>query len=133
MATIRKEILIDSDTDTAWAAVRDVGAIHTRLAPGFVIDTKLDGDSRIVSFGNGMVLRERLVTIDEAGRRLAYAAVSDRLSHHSASLQIFPMENGRCRAVWLADILPDALAATIDGMMEQGAEAMRRKLSAAAA
>jgi len=38
MASIRKEILIDAPPEDVWAAVRDVGAVHRRLAPGFVVD-----------------------------------------------------------------------------------------------
>ena len=30
MASIRREIVIDTTPDAAWAALRDVGAIHTR-------------------------------------------------------------------------------------------------------
>ncbi len=40
MASIRREILINASPEHVWSAVRDVGALHTRLVPGFVIDTK---------------------------------------------------------------------------------------------
>jgi hypothetical protein len=52
------------------AAVRDVGALHTRLLPGFITDTRLDGPrARIVTLSNGMVLREPVISIDEAAMR----------------------------------------------------------------
>ena len=47
--------------------MRDFGALHTRLVPGFVTDTKLDGDARIVTFANGTVARELLVDCDDNG------------------------------------------------------------------
>ena len=52
MASIHKEILIQARPQDVWAAIRDVGAVHQRLAPGFVIDARLDGDARIVTFAN---------------------------------------------------------------------------------
>ena len=69
MASIHKDILIDASPNDVWDAVRDFGALHTRLVPGFVTDTKLDGEARIVTFANGTVARELLVDCDEARRR----------------------------------------------------------------
>ena len=70
MATIRKEILIDAPSDRVWGAVRDVGAVHKRLAPGVVVDTRLEGGARVVTFGNGLVVRELIVDVDDEARRL---------------------------------------------------------------
>ncbi len=47
MASIRRQILIDAPPDDVWDAVRDFGAPHTRLVPGFATDSRLDGDTRI--------------------------------------------------------------------------------------
>jgi hypothetical protein len=118
MASIRKEIVVEAKPEQVWDAVRDVGAIHTRLAPGFVVDTKLDGDARVVTFGNGMVLRELLVSVDDQARRLVWAAVADHIQHHSASMQVIA-EGGSTRLVWIADVLPHALGQTISGLMDQ--------------
>ena len=60
MARIHEEILIDAQPAQVWAALRDWGALHEKLVPGFVIDTQLDGDDRIVTFGNGTVVRARV-------------------------------------------------------------------------
>jgi carbon monoxide dehydrogenase subunit G len=128
MASIRKEIAIEARAEDVWAAVRDVGAVHQRLAPGFVLDTRLDGDARIVTFANGLVARELLVAVDDETRRVAYAAVGGRLSHHHASMQVVPEGEARCRLVWIADLLPHDMAATIGAMMEQGSTVMKRTL-----
>ena len=40
MATIQKEIAIERSEKFVWEAIRDVGAIHKRLVPGFVVDCK---------------------------------------------------------------------------------------------
>jgi hypothetical protein len=126
MASIHKDISLDSRADDVWAAVRDYGAVHRRVAPGFVTDCKLDGDSRIVTFANGNVARELLVTIDDARMRLVYAVVSERVKQHSASIQIFADGENRSRMVWIADVLPNEIGPYIDGQMDLGALAMQK-------
>src|SRR5213594_3915348 len=128
MASIRKEILLDARAEDVWDAVRDVGALHTRLVPGFVTDTRLEKGARIVTFGNGMVVRELIVDLDEQARRLAWAARGERLTHHNASVQVFTVGEGRSRLVWIADLLPDEMAGDIRAMIEQAAAIMKPTL-----
>ena len=128
MASIHKEVIIDAPADQIWDAIRDVGAIHTRLARGFVTDTRLEGDSRDVTFANGAIVRERIVDLDDRARRIAYAAVGGRFTHHSASIQVFRDGDSRSRVIWIADLLPHDLAELVGGMMEQGCAAMKRTL-----
>ena len=128
MASIRKEFLVDARPEDAWSAIRDFGAVHTRLAPGFVADTRLDGDARLVTFANGMTVRELLVDLDDETRRLAYASVQGRATHHNASIQVFAEDGEQCRLVWITDVLPNELAGPIGSMMEQGAAVMKRTL-----
>src|SRR6195256_2676258 len=97
MASIHKDIPIDAHPNDVWAAVRDFGAVHQRLVPGFVLDARLDGDARIVTFANGTVARELLVDCDDARRRLVYAVISERLKQHSASVQVTGEADGRSR------------------------------------
>jgi hypothetical protein len=126
MASIYKNIPLDARPDDVWAAVRDYGAVHQRVAPGFVTDCKLDGDSRIVTFANGNVAQELLVTMDDARKRLVYAVVSERVKQHSASIQIFADGDNRSRMVWIADVLPNEIGPYIDGQMDLGALAMQK-------
>ena len=130
MASIRKEMLVEASPEIVWAAIRDVGAVHTRLAPGFVVDCRLDGDARIVTFANGLVARELIVDIDDATRRLVWSVVQGRPMHHNGSLQVFAEDSGRSRVVWIADVLPSDLAGAIGGMMEHGMRAMKQALEA---
>lgn len=128
MASIHKEVLIDAPPEHVWDAIRDVGAIHTRLARRFVLDTRLDGDDRLVTFAGGTVVRERIVDIDDRARRIAYSVVEWRATHHHASIQVFPDGDRRSRIVWITDLLPADLAEIVDGMMEQGCAAMKQTL-----
>jgi hypothetical protein len=133
MASIHKDIPIDAQPGDVWAAVRDFGAVHQRLVPGFVLDARLDGDARIVTFGNGTVARELLVDCDDARRRLVYAVISDRMQQHSASVQVVADGDARTRLIWIVDVLPNAIAPYIDGQMDQAALAMQRALGRNAA
>ena len=130
MASIRKDLSINAPAEHVWSALRDVGAVHTRLARQFVIDTRLDGDSRVVTFVNGEVVRERIVDIDDAARRLAYAVIAWRTTHHNASFQAVPDGDRRCRLIWITDLLPDSLADLVGGFVEQGCAAIKQTLEA---
>ena len=128
MASIHTDMPINAPADHVWDAVRDFGALHTRLAPGFILDTKLDGDARIVTFSNGTVARELLVDCDDDRRRLVYAAKSERLTQHSASIQIIAEGDQRCRMIWTTDVLPHEIAPYISAQMDQGALAVQAAL-----
>jgi hypothetical protein len=130
MASIREEIIVHRPAAEVWAAVADAGAIHERLARGFVTETKLDGDTRQVTFASGAVVRELLIGIDDDERRLAYSIIESRLdlSHHSASMQVPADGDDTCRLVWITDVLPDEAAETFAPVMRAGAEAMRETL-----
>src|SRR4051812_36775572 len=133
MASIYKEISLDARADDVWAALRDYGAVHQRVAPGFVTDCKLEGDSRVVTFANGNVAQELLVTIDDARMRLVYAVVSPRVKQHSASIQVFADGDNRSRVVWIADVLPNEIGPYIDSQMDLGALAMQKTFRRSAA
>ena len=133
MSSIHREVLIEAAPEEVWDALRDVGAIHTRLAPGFVTDVRLEEGARVVTFGNGMVARELIVTVDDQARRLVWSIVGAPLTHHNGSAQVFAEGNGGSRFVWIADLLPDELAPTVAAMMEEGLAVIKRTLKAAAA
>jgi carbon monoxide dehydrogenase subunit G len=133
MASIHKDIPIDAQPADVWAAVRDFGAVHQRLVPGFVLDARLDGEARIVTFANGTVARELLVDCDDTRRRLVYAIANERVSHYSASVQVLAEGETRSRLIWIIDLLPHEMASYIDGQMDQAALAMQKTLGRATA
>jgi carbon monoxide dehydrogenase subunit G len=120
MASIIKQIEIDAPADAVWDAVSDFGAVHRRFAPGFVTNVELIPGARMVTFGNGLTVKELFLGVDHERRRLAYS-VAERFAHHSASFQVDDLGDGRSRLTWTADVLPDEVAAsTVAPMMEQG-------------
>lgn len=132
MASLRRDVLTEASTEVVWSAIRDVGALHMRLAPGFVVDTKLEPGVRIVTFANGMVVREPIVAIDDVAKRLVWSAEGGLTKHYNASVQVFAEVGGRTRVVWIADFLPDEAASAIAAAMEAGAAAVQRALDAVA-
>jgi carbon monoxide dehydrogenase subunit G len=128
MASIRREIHVEAGAEQVWEAIADVGAVHTRLAPGFVIDTRLEGGARVVTFGNGLVARELIVDVDHGSRRLVWAVVGGRPTHHNASLQVVAEAERRSRVIWIADLLPNELASPIAALIDQGMPVMKKTL-----
>ena len=128
MATIHKEIKIARSKEFVCDAIRDVGAIHKRLVPGFVVDCKLEGDSRIVTFANGMVVRELIVDVDDETCRHSWSAHGEPLTHHNASIQVFSDGRDKCRVVWIADLLPNEVGEAIGEMIQHGLNTMKQTL-----
>ncbi|MER6145012.1 SRPBCC family protein [Streptomyces sparsogenes] len=132
MASISKELPLDIGADEAWEVIRDFGAGPSRMAPGFVVGTRVEADSRVVTFADGSVARERFVSVDDDARRIVYAVVGDTLrpAHDNASMQVVAEGEGRCRLIWIHDVLPDDLAEPIGAAMVQGMDVIKRTLEA---
>ena len=132
MGSIRREIVTSAKPDAVWEAIRDVGALHTRLVPGFVTDTKLEPGARVVTFGNGMIVKEPIVDIDDKERRLVWGALGGVLIHYNGAVQVFPEGESGSRVVWTADFLPNEAASHLAGMIEQGMAVMKKTLDRSA-
>lgn len=132
MATIRVERTIEAPPEQVWDALRDWGAIHERLVPGFVTDARLEGEDRIVTFFNGAVVREVLVDLDDEARRLVWSVVDGPYTHHNGVAQVFAEGDGT-RFVWTADLLPNEAASPTAEMMERGIDVLKQTQEAPAA
>lgn len=124
MATIIKDIALATPADKAWAMLREVGAAD-KAFPGVLAACCVDGDVRTVTFANGLVVRERIVTVDDQTRRLAYGVIEGRFSHHSASMQVRATGEGTCRMIWVSDFLPNEAAEVVAPLVDQGALALQ--------
>jgi Polyketide cyclase / dehydrase and lipid transport len=129
MATIRKDIPLKVPAAQVWDVIRDVGAIHTRLAPGFVLNTRMEEGARVVTFANGHVARELIVTVDEETKRLVYCVVGGTATHHNASFQVIPTADNQASLVWITDVLPDNVVAPLSAMIDAGSTVIQRTLN----
>jgi hypothetical protein len=130
MASIHREIRVHRDPGAVWDAIRDVGAIHRRLVPGFVVNCRLEGESRYLTFANGLTIREIIVDVDDRRLRHSWSARGAPFTHHNASIQVFAEGDDSCRLVWIADVMPHEIAGEIAGMIEQGLNTMKATLEA---
>jgi Polyketide cyclase / dehydrase and lipid transport len=130
VASYRFETLIDLPVAEAWRALRQFGAADRLFAP-VITQCALEGDVRTVTFGNGAVVRERLVTCDESALRLVYGVTGGSFDFHSASLQLEAVTDVRCRVIWITDYLPDTRGAVVGPLVEQGGRSLKRNLESA--
>jgi len=129
MASIQKEVAIMATDDAVWNAVQDFGAVHLRLVPGFLKDCRLEGDTRTVTFANGVVAREQLVDCNHSARRLVYCVLPyERVAHYNAVLQVLARDQASCTLVWTVDFLPHELAPYIDKQMTAALSVMGETL-----
>ncbi len=130
MPSIRKEIQVDAPPQKVWDALRDFGALHERLVPGFVTDCRMDGEDRIVTFANGATYREVLIDLDDESCRLAWSIVDGPYEHHNGVAQVVS-EDGRCRFVWTTDLIAaDDVVAQTDEAMSMGIATVKKTLEA---
>jgi hypothetical protein len=128
MASIRKEIVIDARPADVWDALRDWGAVHERLVPGFAVSVELDGEDRLVTFFNGTVLRERLINLDEERRRLVWSIVDGPYTRHNGAAQVFAEGETQTRFVWITDVLPHDLFDRTSELMKRAIQTLKRTL-----
>ena len=134
MASIVREINVNAEAAQCWDAVRDFGALHQRLAPGFIVDLKMTGTrERAVTFFGGAVAREYLVGIDDEWMRLAYAVVESPMgsTHNNASVQVLRDGDTHCRFLWVIDVLPDEHGPRTGELMDSGLAVIKKTLEAA--
>lgn len=126
MASIHHQIFIAADPDAIWSAARDVGRLHDRLVPGFVTATEMllgeGAPVRRVTFVNGRVVDETIVSIDDAARRVVWAI--KEFEHHNGALTVAAAADG-AHVTWTADLLPDSLAEQVSPAMAHGLAMMK--------
>ncbi len=134
MASMTKEVVAAAAPEVVWDAIRDIGALHTRLVPGFVLDTKLIPGGRRVTFSNGRTVEEPIVSSSDSLRRLVWTVKAEGFpfTHYNGSVQVHARAAGGSRVEWTVDFLPDSAATMLDGLMNAGAAAMTRALQALA-
>jgi len=132
MASIRKEIRINASMERVWEALRDVSALHTKLAPGFVKDAHMEGNTRVITFGNGMTAREEIVSVDPAQHRVAWAIVGQQFHHYNGAAWVELDPIGGSRFIWTTDLLPNELAGQVDQMMTAGIAVVKQTMEASA-
>ena len=125
MASIHREVAVEVDSATLWNALRKVGDAHRLFRP-VLANAQLQGDTRTATFGNGMVVHERILDVDDDQRRVAYAAMdAPGLAYHHASMEVIDRGPGRCEFLWITDFFPPEASSNIAPLIEQGLTALK--------
>lgn len=102
--------------ERVWAAIRDIGVVHTGLLPGRVVDTRLEEDTRIVVFPDDRQVGKlnlecrRGDSAPRLRRRATVRRCQSPITYYHASFQAFAADGHRSRPVWADDVLPHSLA-----------------------
>ncbi len=125
MVAIHVQTPIRAPAQQVWQALAATGDAHLAFA-GVLTDCRLEReDLRVATFANGMVVKERIVSVEPQRMRIAYGVIESQFVHHSASMQIVARGENECDFIWTADVLPHGAAASITSLMEQGAQALK--------
>lgn len=131
MASVHIEFEIGADTEQVWRVIGDWVDGPVLMARGHVESSQAVGQDRVVTFADGFVARERLITRDDEARRIVYSLIGDTAppEHDNAVMQIVPGGVGRCRFIWSRDVLPDAAAQPLREAMQQAVPIITRTLA----
>ena len=117
MATVHREIPIDSTVDDAWKKLSNVGGINGMLS--ILSGASIDGDKRVCELEGGGTLEELIVSVDDDQRRVAYSITESpfNFEFHAASMRV--IANGDTATfVWTTDLKPDEAADQFRGLIE---------------
>jgi Polyketide cyclase / dehydrase and lipid transport len=128
MASITKTIPAAAGSKVAWQKISDIGAVDKLV--DMIASCSLDGDMRTCTLPDGQAIKERVITVDEAAKRVVYSVTEGPLpmEFHCASVQVTE-ENTQTIVVWTVDVKPDEMAAPLSEMMDGAAQSMAAILS----
>ncbi len=117
MATIHREIPIESTVDAAWEKLSDLGGVQNMLS--ILSDASVDGDRRVCGLAAGGRLDELILSVDSDRHRVAYAIVDSPfdLEFHAASMSLVA-DGDAAKFVWTTDLNPDEASAQIAELIE---------------
>ncbi|MCB0999415.1 MAG: SRPBCC family protein [Acidimicrobiales bacterium] len=127
MASVVKSFITSAPLDAVWDALRAVDQLHTRLVPGFVVDTAMDGHTRLVTFASGAIVREPLITVDDDLHRVVWTSEGGATTHYNGVARASAHPDGT-EVEWSADFLPDDVRDHIERAMAAGIGAMKATL-----
>ena len=127
MATVQKVIDVEASVEDVWDKIANVGSISDLV--GFVTESQLDGDIRVCKMGDGGILEEKIISIDNALRRVSYCIINSPLDleFHSASMQAVPKGKG-ASMIWITDLKPDSMAEQFDSIFEEAVPSIKSAL-----
>lgn len=129
MATISKTITVDAPMPSVWEKISDTGSISDLI--GFIASSVQNGDTRVCSLEGGGELTEKIISVDQDLKRVAYAITSSPLNmeFHAASMQLED-NMGQTQLSWTVDLLPDEARDQMEPMLDGACADMAKTLAA---
>ena len=125
MATATAELTTSASPDAVWAILSDFHGLPNWM-PG-IDESVADGEDRVLSM-MGMTIRERLVKMDDAGKAVTYSIVDGApVESHEATITVHDADGGGSRVTWDVTATPDDMAGLMQGIYQQGLEALKTK------
>ena len=125
-ASVRRYVRIARPVDEVWAEIGDPARLHEWF-PG-IVDTKVDGTSRVITTGMGLPMPEEILTDDQIARRFQYKLLLPVVKEHVSTLDVHDLGDGSCLATYAADADPAAMALIIAGAAGNALENAKRML-----
>jgi carbon monoxide dehydrogenase subunit G len=129
-ATVRRHVRIARPAAEVWEVVGRPDLLATWF-PG-IDDCIVDGDTRTITLGTGMILTEQILTNDPVQRRFQYALSGGLFRDHRATLDVIDLDDGTCLVVYATDADPSTMALVLGGAQGGALEELRRQFEAGA-
>jgi hypothetical protein len=114
--------------ERAWSVIGRPELLH-HWFPG-IVDCTVDGTTRTITTGMGLVLSEELLTNDPLQRRFQYRISGGFFTEHLASIDVIPLDDDHCLVTYASDADPATMAIVLGGAMHGALEELARQLEA---
>jgi hypothetical protein len=126
---VRREVRIRRPADEVWALVGDLARVQEWFTG--IVDSTLDGSSRVITTGAGIPMPEEIVTHDDIQRRYQYRITAGIVKEHLSTLDVHDLGDGSCLVVYSCDADPNTMALVIGGAAGSALENLRDTLEGA--
>jgi uncharacterized protein YndB with AHSA1/START domain len=126
--TIRHHRVIRRSAADVWALVGDPVRLHEWF-PG-ITGCSVEGTTRLITLGTGMVLPEEIVTVDPVQRRFQYRITAPLFRDHRGTIDVIELDDASCIVVYATDADPRTMALTIGGGAAGALDELARQMEA---
>jgi ribosome-associated toxin RatA of RatAB toxin-antitoxin module len=127
LGSLRHHCIVKHSAERVWDLIGDPSRIQEWF-PG-ITSCEVDGSSRRVTLGNGLVMPEEILVHDHVQRRFQYRIDAGFFTYHRSSLDVIPLDEHSCMVIYTADADPRAMALVVAGAAAAGLDNLTELLS----
>ncbi|MBI2709131.1 MAG: SRPBCC family protein [Actinobacteria bacterium] len=121
--SVRREVRIARPAGEVWARIGDPARVQDWFVG--IVDSTVDGTSRVVITGSGIPMPEEIVTCDDLQRRFQYRITAGLVREHLSTLDVHDLGDGTSLVVYSCDADPATMALVIGGAAGSALEQLR--------